>query len=102
MLDGAVIEVEKVFHESGLKGRVQTHVKPTFGNVLYVLPRKMRGPHGEDEAVCLDIILREDTLDASVVLEESGAVVYEREVKPTTVDNARDEAKMLVQWALRS
>lgn len=98
MIDAAKLEVERVFHESALGGRVVSQRLPALADVLYILPRTTKGPHGEIEHMVLDVAIRHEHLEAFVCLEESGAIVKERASKPTTVDHAREEALALVAW----
>jgi hypothetical protein len=89
------MEIEKIFVDSGLDGKSEVHELHALVNVLYTLP--LRWPR---EHVVLVVDIRPDYISASVCLEESGKLIFERE--RSSLDSARREAEALVAWARRS
>jgi hypothetical protein len=95
--------VRHTFETSGLDGKIHMMDRLTFTSVLYVLPEKLKGPQpqeAETEALVLSVqLVREDRMHGGAELEESGALVFEGQILPMTVENAQKVASELVQWA---
>jgi hypothetical protein len=92
-------DVERVFAASDLAGNLQVQKLPSLVCLLYVLRRTMLGPHGDTEHVVLEVTLGETGVRVSACLEDSGAMIYERELVPLTREAAVQETSVLVAWA---